>query len=303
MRSNLITVLACLGLVSAMPSKRVAMDEEAVNAVLKELEARGETVAQLSKRMDAKVYRDAIPDCNDYDNNDPSFMIPQQTGYQVDQGIKLPKSGNDDACTRGTGADHCWTEYYFVESAVEYSSWQNSGAAIDCRTTSSCNSDSTIATQSCTAHTKSWSNGMDWQIVEGKLEMAIPDTNAKVSIGSNIKYQHSDAQSDTTTICTTDSTNNRCTWDDQGCHQVWYADRTKRIWGHMSRVCVGQTSVEVQQQTLNKNGRYVRGMAEFSIALPVNRIVGCNAKCEDLAYNEPLPQEGVVRVPFDVTFN
>jgi hypothetical protein len=34
----------------------------------------------------------------------------------------------------------------------------------------------------------------------------------------------------------------RCTWDDQGCHQVWYADRTKRIWGHMSRVCVGKTS-------------------------------------------------------------
>jgi hypothetical protein len=47
---------------------------------------------------------------------------------------------------------------------------------------------------------------MDWQIVEAKLEMVIPDTTNKVSIGSNVKYQHSDAQADTTTICTTDST-------------------------------------------------------------------------------------------------
>ncbi|CAJ0547551.1 Ff.00g043050.m01.CDS01 [Fusarium sp. VM40] len=302
MRSNLITVLACLGLVSAMPAKREPMDEHAVRAVLKELEVRGETVDQLIKRVPAKVYRDAIPDCND-SANDPSYMIPKQTGYSVDQGIKLPKSGNDDACTTGHNSDHCWTEYYFVESAVEYSSWQNSGAAIDCRTTSSCNSDSSIASQSCTAHTKSWSNGMDWQIVEAKLEMVIPDTTNKVSIGSNVKYQHSDAQADTTTICTTDSTTNRCTWNDQGCHQVWYADRTKRIWGHMSRVCVGKTDGEVQQQTQNKNGRWVRGQAEFSIALPVNRIVGCNAKCEDLVYNEPLPNEGIQRTPFDVTFD
>jgi hypothetical protein len=60
---------------------------------------------------------------------------------------------------------------------------------------------------------------------------------------------------------------------------------------------------EVQQQTQNKNGRWVRGQAEFSIALPVNRIVGCNAKCEDLVYNEPLPNEGIQRTPFDVTFD
>ncbi|KAF5000036.1 hypothetical protein FGRMN_2046 [Fusarium graminum] len=301
MRPNLITVLACLGLVSAMPAKREAMDEHAVNAVLKELESRGETVDQLIKRVPAKVYRDVIPNC-DLGENDPSFMIPKQTGYSVDQGVKLPKKGSDDACTTGTGDDHCWTEYFFVESAIEYSGWENSGAAIDCRTTSSCNSDSSISGQSCTSHTKTSSNGMDWQIIEAKFETAIPDTNAKVSIGTNVKYQHSDSQADTTTICTTDATTNRCTWNDQGCHQVWYADRTKRIWGHMSRVCVGKTTSTVQQQTLNKNGRWVRGMAEFSIALPVNRIVGCNAKCEDLTYNEPLPADGTVRVPFDVTF-
>jgi hypothetical protein len=59
---------------------------------------------------------------------------------------------------------------------------------------------------------------------------------------------------------------------------------------------------EVQQQTQNKNGRWVRGQAEFSIALPINRLVGCNARWEDLTYNEPLPNEGTSRVPFDLTF-
>ncbi|EXL67137.1 hypothetical protein FOPG_16717 [Fusarium oxysporum f. sp. conglutinans race 2 54008] len=288
MRSNLVTVLACLGLVAAMPAKREPMDERAVKAVLDGVEARGETVDQLIKRVDPKVYRDEIPDCSN---------------YAVDQGVKLPKDGKDDACTTGNNADHCWTEYYFVESAIEYSGWQNSGAAIDCRTTSSCNSDSAIASQTCTAHTKTWSNGVDWQIVEAKLEKVVPDTSNKVSLGSNVKYQHSDVQGDTTQICTTDRTTNRCTWDDQACHQVWYADRTKRIWGHMSRVCVGKTSETVQQQTKNKNGRWVRGQAEFSIALPVNRIVGCNAKCEDLTYNEPLPNQGIERTTFDISFD
>ncbi|KAF4951392.1 hypothetical protein FSARC_12922 [Fusarium sarcochroum] len=302
MRSNLITVLACLGLVAAMPAKREPMDERAVKAVLSELEARGESVDTLIKRVDPKVYRDEVPDCGKSEN-DPSFMIPKQTGYSVDQGVKLPKDGKDDACTTGHNNDHCWTEYYFVESAVEYSGWQNSGAAIDCRTTSTCNSDSAIASQTCTAHTKTWSNGVDWQIVEAKLEMVVPNTSNKVSLGSNVKYQHSDVQGDTKTICTTDQTTNRCTWDDQACHQVWYADRTKRIWGHMSRVCTGKTDGNVQQQTQNKNGRWVRGQAEFSIALPVNRIVGCNAKCEDLTYDEPIPNEGIDRTPFEIFFD
>jgi hypothetical protein len=337
MRSNLITVLACLGLVAAMPAKREPMDERAVKAVLDELEARGETVDQLIKRVDPKVYRDEIPDCSKSEN-DPSYMIPKQTSYAVDQGVKLPKNGKDDACTAGNNADHYWTEYYFVESAIEYSGWQNSGAAIDCRTTSSCNSDSAIASQTCTAHTKTWSNGVDWQLVEAKFEQVIPDTANKVSLGSNIKYQHSDVEGDTKQICTTNGTTkyedsswaskittnvnlSRCTWDDQACHQVWYADRTKRIWGHMSRVCVGKTSnskfvlvhiamalyltiaLAVQQQTKNKNGRWVRGQAEFSIALPVNRIVGCNAKCEDLTYDEPLPTAGIERTSFDISFD
>ncbi|KAI5456845.1 hypothetical protein BGZ63DRAFT_434054 [Mariannaea sp. PMI_226] len=281
MLPHFITVVSCLSIAAAMPANRLAMDERAVREVLDVLETRGDDVYSLIKRIDPK------------------------TGYSVDQGIKLPKKGKDDACTTGHGADHCWTEYYFVESAVEYSSWQNSGAAIDCNTTYTCNSDVAEQQQSCTAFTKSSSNGVDWQIVEAKFEYGIPNTQSKFSIGANVKYQHTDVTADTTQICTTDSTTNRCTWNDQGCHQVWFADRTKRIWGHVSRVCVGQTNVgtTVQQQTLNKDGRWVRGQAEFSIALPINRIVGCNALCEDLTYNEPLPNEGTGRVPFDVTFD
>ncbi|KAH7150304.1 hypothetical protein B0J13DRAFT_499263 [Dactylonectria estremocensis] len=283
MRSNLITMLAHLSLAAAMPAKREPMDERAVREILNELEARGQNVESLI-------------------NKHPSFMIPKQTGYGVDQGIKLPKKGNDDACTTGHDGDHCWTEYWFVESAVEYSSWQNSGAAIDCKSTSSCNSNVAQLRQSCTSYTHSSSNGVDYKIIDATLDLAIPNSENKVSLGSSINYQHTDVDGKSTMICTTDSTTNTCQWEDEGCHQVWFADRTKRIWGHMDRVCVGTTSVEVQQQTKNANGRYVRGQAEFSIAIPVNHIVGCNALCSDLTYNEPMPTDGITRTPFDVVW-
>ncbi|KAL4724359.1 hypothetical protein ACLX1H_008973 [Fusarium chlamydosporum] len=300
MRFNQVLPFAYMSLAAAMPAKREPVDERALRSILGELEARGETMESLVKRIDAKIYRDEIPDCS---KEDPSFMIPKQTGYGVDQGVKLPRMGNNDACTTGHNDDHCWTEYWFVESAVEYSSWQNSGAAIDCKSTSSCNSNVAQIRQSCTSYSHSSSNGVDYKIIDGALEFAIPNTEAKVSLGSSINYQHTDVDGTSTMICTTDSTTNTCQWEDQDCHQVWFADRTKRIWGHMDRVCVGKTDVEVQQQTLNANGRYVRGQAEFSIAIPVNHIVGCNAKCSDLTYNEPMPSDGTVRVPFDITFN
>ncbi|RKK65343.1 hypothetical protein BFJ69_g16368 [Fusarium oxysporum] len=300
MRFNLVVPFACMSLAAAMPAKREPVDERALHKILGDLEARGETLESLVKRIDAKIYRDDIPDCN---KEDPSFMNPKQTGYGVDQGVKLPKSGKDDACTTGHNDDHCWTEYWFVECAVEYSSWQNSGAAIDCKSTSSCNSNVDQIRQSCTSYSYSSSNGIDYKILDGALEFAIPNTEAKVSLGSSINYQHTDVDGTATMICTTDSTTNTCQWEDQDCHQVWFADRTKRIWGHMDRVCVGKTDVEIQQQTLNANGRYVRVQAEFSIAIPVNHIVGCNAKCSDLTYSEPIPSDGTVRVPFDITFD
>ncbi|SCO91271.1 uncharacterized protein FRV6_15399 [Fusarium oxysporum] len=247
---------------------REPVDERALHNILDDLKARGETLESLVKRINAKVYREDIPDCN---KEDPSFMIPKQTGYGVDQGVKLPKSGKDDACTTGHNDDHCWTEYWFVESAVEYSSWQNSGAAINWKSTSSCNSNVAQIRQSSTSYSYSSSNGIEYKILDGALEFAIPNTEAK--------------------------------WEDQDCHQVWFADRTKRIWGHTDRACVGKSDVEVQQQTLNAKGRCVRGQVEFSIAIPVNHIVGCNAKCSDLTYSEPIPSDGTVRVPFDITFD
>jgi hypothetical protein len=257
MHSNFITALAFTSLAAAMPAKREPINERALNNIIGDLGARGETLDSLIKRIDAKIYRDEIPDCS---SEDPSFMIPKQTGYSVDQGVKLPKNGKDDACTTGHNDDHCWTEYWFVESAVEYSSWQNSGAAIDCASTSSCNSNIAQLKQSCTSYTHSSSNGVDYKILDASFDYAIPNTAAKVSFGSSINYQHTDLDGKTTMICTTDSTTkyvkpstldicilmltikpSTCEWDDQGCHQVWYADRTKRIWGHMDRVCVGTT--------------------------------------------------------------
>ncbi|KAL9561400.1 hypothetical protein ACKAV7_014755 [Fusarium commune] len=237
MHFNLVSLLAYMSLGAAMPAKRETIDEHALHNILGDLEARGETVESLVKRIDARVYRDEIPDCSKVD---PSKMIPKQTGYSVDQGVKLPKDGKDDACTTGTGADHCWTEYWLVESAVE--------------STSICNSNVAQIGQGCTSHTRTWSNGVDWKIVDASIDLAIPNSEAKITLGSSVNYQHTDLN-------------------------------------------------EVQQQTKNAKGRYVLGQAEFSIAIPVNHIVGCNAKCSDLTYNEPIPTDGTVRVPFDVTFD
>lgn len=202
MRSNL-PLIALASLSAALPSKRQPVDERALNNIIGDLEARGETLESLVKRIDAKIYRDEIPDCS---TEDPSFMIPKQTGYSVDQGVKLPRQGNNDACTTGHNDDHCWTEYWFVESAVEYSSWQNSGAAIDCRSTSMCNSNVAQIRQSCTSYTRSSSNGVDYKIIDGALEFAIPNTEAKVTLGTSINYQHTDVDSKTSMICTSDST-------------------------------------------------------------------------------------------------
>lgn len=202
MRHFILAALSCLSLTAAMPALREAMDERAVQNIIDDLVLHGETVDDLIKRIDPKIYRDEIPNC---DEEDPSYHIPKHTGYAVDQGVKLPRDGDNDACTTGTGADHCWTEYFFVESAIEYSSWQDSGSAIDCRGTSMCHSDISQLGQHCVAHMNTHSNGVDWQIVEGKLEYSVPNTQAKVSVGSNVKYQHTDVEGETTTVCRTDS--------------------------------------------------------------------------------------------------
>jgi hypothetical protein len=166
------------------------------------VEARGQDLDSLIKRVDPKIYWNEIPDCS---KENPSLMTTKQTGYSVDQGVKLPRIGDHDACTTGHNNDHCWTEYYFVESAVEYSSWQNSGAAIDCATTSTCNSDVAQQQQSCTSFTKSNSHGVDVQVLEAKFEKIIPNTSNKLSIGSNVKYQFKHDEGKTTQVCTTDS--------------------------------------------------------------------------------------------------
>lgn len=317
-----------------MPSaQRELVDELAVREALDTLESQGETIETLVERVDQSVYRDAIPNCD----NDPSFLIPKPTGYSVDQGVKLPKVGNDDACTTGHNNDHCWTEYWFVESAIEYTNWENSGAAIDCKSTSSCNSFVAQANQTCTTYNNdtwvAWSLGLD-----ATLDLAVLSSDPNVHLGVSPGYSHTSVEGKGTSRCTTFSTTkyatmlshfkspslhshySTCIWSDQACHQVWYADRVKRIWGHASRVCVGTTKAgkrllflsqrtnvansmtAVQQQTKNAAGFYVRGQVEFSIAIPVNQIVGCNSLCGTQEYTAPLPTDADQRVPFEIQF-
>jgi hypothetical protein len=45
-----------------------------------------------------------IPNCKDVD---PSIE-PLNTAYTVDQGVKIPRTGDNDECTTGSNKDHCW---------------------------------------------------------------------------------------------------------------------------------------------------------------------------------------------------
>lgn len=193
MHSILIATLAFTPLSLAIPTKRSPIDEAALSSIVGRS---GKTLETLSKRIDAKVYRDQIPDCA---TEDPSFMIPKQTGYAVEQGVKLPKNGSDDACTTGHHDDHCWTEYWLVETAIEYGDWQKSDNAIDCASTSECHSGSAQSEESCSSYTHSVTEEVNFNILALGLEAG------GVSLGTGMDYSYSETNSWTAEYCTTKS--------------------------------------------------------------------------------------------------
>lgn len=81
--------------------------------------------------------------------------------------------------------------------------------------------------------------------------------------------------------------NSICTWDDKKCHQVWYADRVMRVWGHAQRVCTDKGSGT--QQSTKRGDQWVRGQAGFETTLPINKLVGCGGLCNELKYKDPKP--------------
>jgi hypothetical protein len=236
-----------------------------------------------------------LPSCSNDD--DPSYNTGT-TNYQPDQGTKVPKNGKNDNCdSGGKTADHCWTETWLVETAIEFNDWQNTGAAIDCATTSECDSEHSLQNQTCVTNGNEISNEIE-RSLELSLGFALPLEGFSVQLGGTRSYTWGNTTTQQTQVCVTTENSNSCTWDDKGCHQVWRAQRVRRIYGYISRVCQGDTSSKVMMHYKRANGQVIRGMRDFSYLMPVNDVIGCSAKCTDESYPDPTPANDQTRTPF-----
>ncbi|KAK9781168.1 hypothetical protein SCAR479_04989 [Seiridium cardinale] len=284
-----LIVLAGLSFTGAVPANnRKPMDEALHKEILSRISEERGPGGILATR-NSPSYKDFVPGCST--DEDPSFMDAYPGTYKIDQGQKLPKSGKDDLCTKGSGDDHCWNEYWIVEGAIEYANWVNTGSAIDCQSTQTCSSANVNMNQTCNSIGHSTSNGFDLKILEANFEFAKLNSGAGFGLSSGVTYSHSDVSSTESTLCSSDGATNTCTWNDGKCHQVWFAQRNIRLYGYYTRVCNGNAKKTVQQpkDTKNKNGKYVRGMWDYDFVLPINKLVGCNAACSDTKYTEPTP--------------
>jgi len=265
------------------------IEDDATNSTLYELSGITFTpseIMQHAKRVDnADTYRGFVPGCDD----DPSYATQDQKGpYGVRTGIKVEKSGKDDECTHGSGADHCWTEYWLAESAIEYSNWQNTASAVNCPSGSkdSCSVNVGTLTQSCSTTTTTISNGFDLKIFESSLTIPVPGIPGGTAAftGLSPTYNHQKTTSTTEQACKTDQSSATCTWNNDGgdpndrCHQVWYADRVLHVWGYAMRVCNKCSNGNVQQKTGNGDN-CVRGQKQMDFLLPINKLVHCDGKC------------------------
>ncbi|KAF5011255.1 hypothetical protein FDECE_2608 [Fusarium decemcellulare] len=73
-------------------------------------------------------YVGLIPGCD----KDPSTIGAPIPGWAVNAGVKIPKEGDDDQCTSGSGGDYYWTEYRLVEAAIKIFVWRKSGPKLRC---------------------------------------------------------------------------------------------------------------------------------------------------------------------------
>ncbi|KAI1137481.1 hypothetical protein F5Y05DRAFT_419415 [Hypoxylon sp. FL0543] len=276
------TILAYAATVAAAPTK-ITLGKEEATEILNDLDG-----DELVKRVDLNGFTDKLPSCSD----DPSWA-KLTSSYQPDQGVKIPRVGDHDACDGGKNADHCWTEYWLVEAEIVYDQWENSGAAIDCKTTARCGSDDVATNQSCTTIGSADSTGYMGNLLDYAFEFTDPFTEtAKIKFGQSHTITTETTKSNSMTMCTSVVSDNTCFWDDQKCHQVWFAQRNRRLYGYAARVCEGKTGAKVQRQEQNKDGHWVRGILDFNFQMPVNKLVGCAALCSDQHYVEPKPANG-----------
>lgn len=246
---------------------------------------------KLAKRATIKDFVGKIPGCDD----DPSIKNTPKPKWSVNEGVRIPKNkgDNDDACGSGHNANHCWTEYYLVEAAIEYFSWLPTGSAANCPAgpKDSCSIAVSSLAQSCSITGTTSSKGYDWKIIEAsaKLPIKFDKWGLKSTIdltgGMGISKKWETTDHHLTNACRQDSSTATCTWNNDGtekkslCHQVWYADRVLHIWGQAQRVCNKCGNADNVQQQTGDGTVCVRGQKEFDFLLPINKLVQCDGAC------------------------
>ncbi|KAL9115452.1 MAG: hypothetical protein Q9227_000773 [Pyrenula ochraceoflavens] len=239
---------------------------------------------EIVKRTSIGEFKNYLPGCSsDDDPSKDGTPLPQ---WPVNHGVKIPKEGDDDQCTKGHNGDHCWTEYRLVEAAIEYLSWQPAGGAINCDGTDTCSSTETNIKQSCSNIGSTETNGFDWKIIDAsaKLKPSGLASGGEADISTGWSFKHEKTNVNLKQTCSTFQSSQTCSWKPNNtagadnCHQVWYADRVLHFWGQAQRTCNKCTDGKVQQNT--GDGKVcVRGQKEFDLVLPINKLVHCNGKC------------------------
>jgi len=172
-------------------------------------------IFDLAKRASIDSFAGKIPGCDD----DPSKVGTPKPQWAVNEGVRIPKNGNDDACTTGHNADHCWTTYFLVEAAVEYYSWLPTGSAINCppKGEGDCSIAVTSMAQSCSITGTTSTDGYDHKIIDASAKLGIGfGTGAKNSVdlagGMGISHNWATTDHKLTNICRADSSTATCHW-------------------------------------------------------------------------------------------
>ncbi|KAF4955620.1 hypothetical protein FSARC_11817 [Fusarium sarcochroum] len=263
-----------------------------------ELDISGDELLEHAKRAGPTVddYVGFIPGCD----KDPSTAGVAKPGWAVNQGTKIAKEGNDDQCTHGHNGDHCWTEYYLVEAAIEYFAWRKSGSALNCpaEAGSSCSIAIQSLQQSCSLTGTTHTDGWDYKVFEASIGVGLDPEGKSIKgdlgLSTSLTHSWADTTHNLRNNCAGDTSTVTCTWTNPTgekkdlCHQIWYADRVAHIWGQAQRVCNKCTDGDVQQNTGDGNV-CVRGQMEFDFRLPLNKLVHCDGACdsEDPGLNVP----------------
>ncbi|KAI5777237.1 hypothetical protein EDC01DRAFT_410099 [Geopyxis carbonaria] len=167
---------------------------------------------------------------------------------------------SDDGYTYGLFGTRCWTDLFFVERRFEPQNWQRDDTSIDCATTENCQSAVVDSTERCTT----------WNVA---AEVNIGIAMEFLSIGGGITTEFGGSK------CVTAQSENRCQWNDQGCHSVWTSDIVLVSDGYVRRRC-----------NRKNDSDYTAWSKDITIRTPEESTrIGCAAKCDDQSYPGPIP--------------